>query len=537
MDPVLDTIRDTTLTYRQKVAALARLGEERSAPLRIPPALQALRDAGIVCDLNEGPAPYRPRYILPDYAAYLERGSAFLRVEPPKDLLEAIFALLGIYRHVPSITGYPVWIGDLDALLEPFVEADPAALGPDGELSPAADKAIRLFMEQIDRDNPDSFCHADLGPRSTAVGRAILRHQRGAGRAVPNLSLRYDPAVTPDAFAEAAAACALETAKPSFANHPRFEAEFAALGLAPYAIASCYNGLPVGGGSLTLVRLNLARLAARSLPEASALSWGAPVPAGAPATARSAAADLGAFMAGPLSEAVAATLAYIDERCRFLLEESGFFASSFLAAEGLVARSRFTAMFGLVGLAELANALAGAEPGSADRFGRGGAADEIGQRVLAEIDRLVAAHRVPGLEAAGGRALLHAQVGIDSDSGVSPGCRVPIGEEPPLHEQLLRSAPLHAPFVAGAGDVFAFEPTAKSNPGQIVDAVKGFFASGGRYFSCYAADSDVVRVTGYLVKRSEVEKLRRGEAVANGATVLGKGAFDNLRVLDRAVRK
>ncbi|MBL8965924.1 MAG: YjjI family glycine radical enzyme [Spirochaetaceae bacterium] len=520
MDPVLDTIRDTTLTYRQKVSALARLGEERSAPLRISPALQALRDAGIVCDLNEGPAPYRPRYILPDYAAYLRRGSAFLRVEPPKDLLEAIFALLGIYRHVPSITGYPVWIGDLDALLEPFVEADPAALGPDGELSPSADKAVRLFMEQIDRDNPDSFCHADLGPRSTAVGRAILRHQRGAGRAVPNLSLRYDPAVTPDAFAEAAAACALETAKPSFANHPRFEAEFAALGLAPYAIASCYNGLPIGGGSLTLVRLNLARLAGRALP----------APTGA-------AADLGAFLAGPLAEAVAATLAYIDERCRFLLGESGFFASSFLASEGLVSRSRFTAMFGLVGLAELANALAGAAPGSADRFGRGGAADEIGQRVLAGIDRLVAAHRVPGLEAAGGRALLHAQVGIDSDSGVSPGCRVPIGEEPPLHEQLLRSAPLHAPFVAGAGDVFAFEPTAKSNPGQIVDAVKGFFASGGRYFSCYAADSDVVRVTGYLVKRSEVEKLRRGEAVANGATVLGKGAFDNLRVLDRAVRK
>ncbi len=542
MDPVLDTIRDTTLTYRQKLSALARLGEERSAPLRISPALQALRDEGIVCDLNEGPAPYRPRYILPDYAAYLERGSAFLRVEPPKDLLEAIFALLGIYRHVPSITGYPVWIGDLDALLEPFVEADPAALGPDGELSPAADKAIRLFMEQIDRDNPDSFCHADLGPRSTAVGRAILRHQRGAGRAVPNLSLRYDPAVTPDAFAEAAAACALDTAKPSFANHPRFEAEFAALGLGPYAIASCYNGLPIGGGSLTLVRLNLARLAERRIPGASAPAAGAEGAAGASAPAGSAGPtrarpELGAFLAGPLAEAVAATLAYIDERCRFLLEESGFFASSFLAAEGLVDRARFTAMFGLVGLAELANALAGAAPGSADRFGRGGAADEIGQRVLAEIDRLVAAHRVPGLVAAGGRALLHAQVGIDSDAGVSHGCRVPIGEEPPLHEQLLRSAPLHAPFVAGAGDVFAFEPTAKANPGQIVDAVKGFFASGGRYFSCYAADSDVVRVTGYLVKRSEVEKLRRGEAVANGATVLGKGAFDNLRVLDRAVRK
>ena len=522
MDPVLDLIRDKTLTYRQKLSALARAGEDRAAPLSIPPAVQALREAGVVCDLHEGPAPYRPRYVLPDYAAYLERGSAFLRVEPPRDLLEAVFALLALYRHVPSITGYPVWLGDLDGLLEPFVLRDPAALGLGGELAPAAEQALRLFLEQIDRDNPDSFCHADLGPASTAVGRAVLRHQAKAGRAVPNLSLRYDPGLTPDSFAEAAAACALDAAKPSFANHRLFQAEFEALGLAPYAIASCYNGLPVGGGSCTLVRLNLAALAARALG-----------PAAGPVDE----AALAAFLSGPLAEAVQATLSYIDERVRFLVEESGFFESSFLAAEGLVSLGRFTAMFGLVGLAECANALAGeGARGSAGRFGRGGPADALGLRVLAEIDRLVAAHRIPGLSAAGGRCLLHAQVGIDTDRGVSPGVRVPIGEEPPLHEHLLCSAPFQAPFVAGSGDVFAFEPTARANPGQIVDAVKGFFTSGGRYFSCYAADSDLVRVTGYLVKRSEVERLRKGEAVANGATALGMGAMDNLGVLDRARR-
>ncbi len=516
MNQTLDTIRNTTLTYRQKVLALARAGEERTQPLAIAPEVQALRDAGVVCDLNEGPAPYRPRYVLPDYARFLDQGSAFLRQEPPRDLLGAVFALLGLYRHIPSITGYPVWVGDLDALLEPFVQRDPAALGPGGELSPAAERLVSLFLEGIDRDNPDSFCHGDLGPDTTAVGRAILRHQRSAGRAVPNLTLRYDPARTPEDFAEAAALCALDAAKPSFANDPLFRAEFESLGLAPYAIASCYNGLPVGGGSCTLVRLNLARLAC---------------------TAAHTLGDPEAFINGPLAEAVAATLAYIDERVRFLVEESGFFESSFLVREGLIAKERFTAMFGIVGLAELANALANAEPGSRERFGRGGAADTLGARVLAAIDRLVTAHRSPYLEAAGGRYLLHAQVGIDSDRGVSPGCRVPIGEEPPLHEHLARQAPLQTPFIAGSGDVFAFEPTARANPGHIVDAMKGFFASGGRYFSCYAADSDLVRVTGYLVKRSEVERLRRGEAVNNGATVLGMGAFDNLGVLDRAVRR
>ncbi|HET7838770.1 MAG TPA: YjjI family glycine radical enzyme, partial [Rectinemataceae bacterium] len=506
MDIVERTIGDRGLSYRQKVSALARLGEERVSPLRIPPRTEELRAAGVVCDLNEGPAPYRPRYILPDYDAFLRRGSAFLRIEAPRDFLDAVFALLAIYRQVPSITGYPVWLGDLDSLLEPFALPDAG-----DALAPEQDRLVRMFMEQIDRDLPDSFCHADLGPRATRVGRAILRHQRSAARAVPNLSLRYDPELTDDGFAEEAAACALDSAKPSFANHRRFEADFAALGLGRYAVASCYNGLPVGGGSCTLVRLNLAALARSARIEGMGVED---------------------FLSGPLAEAVAATLGYIQERVRFVMEDSGFFESSFLAAEGLIERSRFTAMFGLVGLAECVNALLAREGA---RFGRDKAADELGLRVLGRIDDLVAAHRDPRLEAAGGRYLLHAQVGIDSDTGVSPGCRIPIGEEPSLPEHLLRSAPFHAPFVAGTGDVFAFEPTARANPGQIVDAVKGFFALGGRYFSCYAADSDVFRVTGYLVKRSEVERLRRGEAVPNASTVLGMNAIDNLKVLDRAL--
>ncbi len=508
MDSAETTIRDRGLSYRQKAAALARLGEERIAPLHISRRTEELRSARVVCDLMEGPAPWRPRYILPDYEAYFRKGSEFLRIEAPRDLLGAVFALLSIYRQIPSITGYPVWLGDLDSLLEPFALPNES----DG-LAPEQDRILRMFMEQIDRDLPDSFCHADLGPRATRVGRAILRHQRGAARAVPNLSLRYDSELTEDSFAEEAASCALDCAKPSFANHRLFQADFDALGLGPYAIASCYNGLPVGGGSCTLVRLNLAAFASN---------------------ARVSGMSPEDFISGPLAEAVASVLEYIQERVRFVMRESGFFESSFLAAEGIIDPSRFTAMFGLVGLAECVNALLA---GRGARFGHDRAADELGMAILGEINRLVAAHRDPNLKASGGRYLLHAQVGIDSDSGVSPGCRIPIGEEPPLPQHLLRSAPFHGPFVAGTGDVFAFEPTARANPGQIVDAVKGFFALGGRYFSCYAADSDVIRVTGYLVKRSEVERLRHGEVVPNASTVLGKNAIDNLKVLDRAIRR
>ena len=58
-----------------------------------------------------------------------------------------------------------------------------------------------------------------------------------------------------------------------------------------------------------------------------------------------------------------------------------------------------------------------------------------------------------------------------------------------------------------------------------------------RYFSGYCENNDVVRVTGYLVKRSEIERLDRKEAVLNDATVLGQGSRDLARALDRTVVK
>ena len=68
MTKVHQIISDTTLTYHQMMLALARLAESEdftSLP-RSEEELQAMKD-GILCDLNEGLVPYRPRYIIPDY--------------------------------------------------------------------------------------------------------------------------------------------------------------------------------------------------------------------------------------------------------------------------------------------------------------------------------------------------------------------------------------------------------------------------------------------------------------------------------------
>lgn len=495
MNPAQRVVTDATLTIQQKINGLAHVAEDQLDVLRVGPDVQELRDAGVICDLFEGAAPYRPRYVVPDYELFMRQGSEFLGLKAPADIWEATAALLILYRHVPSITSFPVYLGDLDALLEPFV-------GDEAE----ARKAIGLFLTQIDRTLNDSFCHADLGPAATKAGRIILELTREQQNAVPNLTLKYDPELTPPDFAELAAATALDTAKPSFANHRIFQSEFRAMGSDDYAIASCYNGLPKGGGSCTLVRLNLAKLAPR-------------------------AADRDQLLSSVLPEAVDRQLEYIDERVRFLVSESGFFQSSFLVREGLIHPERFSAMFGLVGLAECVNAHSGGA-----RFGHDDEADELGLRIIRDIDARVRSHVSPYLAFNGGRFLMHAQVGIDSDTGVSPGCRIPIGQEPELPEHIVRSAPFHRYFPSGIGDVFAFDPTTRRNPGHLRDIAAGALKSGLRYFSAYAADADVVRITGYLVKRSELERLNRGEATMQDTTALGRNAINNLGVLERRVR-
>lgn len=111
---------------------------------------------------------------------------------------------------------------------------------------------------------------------------------------------------------------------------------------------------------------------------------------------------------------------YMDARVRFLVEESGFFESNFLALEGLIRRDRFSAMFGLVGMAECVNDLL-AKEGIEGRFGHSEAADKLGVEIMEQINAFCNAHPAPYCEATGGHYLLHAQVGMDYDKNSTPG--------------------------------------------------------------------------------------------------------------------
>lgn len=142
-------------------------------------------------------------------------------------------------------------LGNIDELLEPFMDDVDEA---------QAKKLFKLFFTHIDRTVLDSFSHADIGPKATRAGRLILEVERELLDAVPNITMKYDTDITPDDFGIECVKTALKTAKPSFANHKMFKKELGE----NYVIASCYNGLLLGGGSYTLCRLILGIIAKRA---------------------------------------------------------------------------------------------------------------------------------------------------------------------------------------------------------------------------------------------------------------------------------
>ncbi len=494
MSDILSIVKSQKLSYEQKVNALAHAAEDTLDVLPMSERTKFFFEKGAICNLNEGNAPYRPRYIMPDYEKAVRNGVKFLELDPPKDFDELLTFLQILYRHVPSITTYPVFLGELDKLVEPFITdlSDEEVL-----------KKLRLFLIYLDRTITDSFCHANLGPEATRAGRLILRVDRELSQAVPNLTLKYDPAITPDDFAEEAILTSLYVANPAICNDPLNAKTYDR-----YGISSCYNILPIGGGSYTLTRIVLPRLSAL-------------------------AKDKTDFINNLLPEALHCMADYMSERIKFIVEQSGFFESSFLATEGFIERDRFVAMFGLVGLAECANHFMS----EGKKYGTDSEADDLAEEILAAISAFASEYECPYCEIANHRLLLHAQVGIDTDYGITSGVRIPVGDEPEsIYDHLRHSARYHKYIPTGCSDILPFDITGKQNPAAILDIVKGAFSLGQKYVAFYASDSDLVRITGYLVKRSEMEKWNAGKVVLQNTTHFGTPAYASGHLADRKVR-
>ena len=499
---ILDIIKSAELTHEQKVTCLANKADSLMEVLDLPEGLDELLnvpgDVKCICDLSEGHAPLRPRYITPDYGKLMKEGCKYLNLEAPRDLFEALNTLLIFYKHVPSVTNYPVYLGQLDDLLEPFIDTVDEK---------TAAKLIKMFLLNVDRTVLDSFAHADIGPKPSKTAHYIFEAEKVLEDAVPNLSLKYEEGISTDEYLKEAVECALTCAKPSFANHKMFTGELTE----NYVIASCYNGLPLGGGSYTLCRLILGNIAKK-------------------------ASSIDDFKNNKLPYVMDIMARYMDARIKFEVEESGFFENNFLAQEGFISRDKFSAMFGLVGLADAVNILFEKE-GKEGRYGHNDAANQLGVEIMEIINDFNNKHTNPYCEVTGGHFLLHAQVGLAEDQNITPGTRIPIGEEPEeLIDQLNVLSKFHKYFPSGTGDIFPIDLTVHRNPEYVMDIIKGAFAKDLRYMSFYSSDSDVIRVTGYLVKRSEMEKLDAGHAVIQDTTALGLGASKNGHILERKVR-
>ena len=161
-------------------------------------------------------------------------------------------------------------------------------------------------------------------------------------------------------------------------------------------------------------------------------------------------------------------------------------------------------MFGMYGLAEAVNLLCEKE-GIAARYGKEAAANEVGYRISAQLAEFVA--NTPVKYGWQKRAMLHAQSGISSDIGTTPGARLPYGDEPDPITHLQTVAPHHAYYYSGISDILTLDETIKRNPQALVQLCLGAFKAGMREFTANVSGNDLVRVTGYMVRLSDLKNI------------------------------
>ena len=498
-------VHDGSLGYDQKLRRLAVLATEAVPYPSISAECEEALAKRVICDMFEGHAPYTARYILPDYEKAIQQGLAHLELPPPTNLDDALAFLQIIYAHVPSVTTYPVYLGDLDKVLAPFVEHSAGDALTDTEL----DAKLRRFWIGIDRMLPDAFVHLDLGPHDSRITRSILRVERSLRQAVPNITLKVDPAITPDDLLEDAVRTVFETGKPHFVNHPMMVADHGER----YAAVSCYNSLKIGGGAHTLVRLNLKEVALRHQGTGDE------------------------FLATTLPHYVELTAELTEARVRSLVEQQHFYDTHWLATEGLIDIDRFSAMFGIFGLAECVNLLMAHEGHDQARYGHDADADALSRRVVERVAALVASRPMPYCEGGGGRCYLHSQSGIDLDQQVTAGTRIPVGDEPGMLDHIATCAPHHRFFAAGISDIFHVDETATRNPQAVVDIIRGAFTAGMRDFTFNLDGNEFVRITGYLVRKSDLAAIADGRGARHSSDYLAAGSENANHLTRRAVKR
>ncbi|MDP2740329.1 MAG: DUF3029 family protein, partial [Pseudorhodobacter sp.] len=206
---------------------------------------------------------------------------------------------------------------------------------------------------------------------------------------------------------------------------------------------------------------------------------------------------------------------------------------SFLIEEGWMDRDRFTAMFGIFAMAEAVNLLQD-KAGLPGRYGHDEGANALGLRISEALAAMVEAR--PMRNVWRGRAMLHAQAGLSSDIGTTPGVRIPYGTEPDPVSHVQALAPQHRYYASGISEILTLDETVKANPEAVLQLCKGAFASGFREFTANVASNDLVRVTGYMIRLSDVRRVDAGQGSRTNTSALGAEAAKLTGILTRKPR-
>jgi len=135
-----------------------------------------------------------------------------------------------------------------------------------------------------------------------------------------------------------------------------------------------------------------------------------------------------------------------------------------------------------------------------------------------------------------GRALLHAQAGLSDDVGTTPGVRIPYGTEPDPVTHVQALAAHHEYYPSGISEILTVDESIKNNPEAMLQLCKGALSCGFREFTVNVASNDLVRVTGYMVRLSDIKKFNEQQGSRTNTTVLGAEAADVTGILDRKPR-
>jgi YjjI family glycine radical enzyme len=172
--------------------------------------------------------------------------------------------------------------------------------------------------------------------------------------------------------------------------------------------------------------------------------------------------------------------------------------------------------------------------GRTGRYGHDAEANALGHRISARLAELV--DREPMEHIWRGVAMLHAQAGLSSDAGTTPGVRIPYGSEPDPVSHVQALLPHHRHYISGVSEILTLDETVRANPEAVFQLAKGALQLGFREFTANVTGNDLVRVTGFMIRLSDVKLYNAARGSRVNTTALGAEAAETVHILDRKPR-